>query len=303
MEFDFQWLYKFFTYSSIQVKFISSFLAIFVFIIIRRVIVGIIYKRVDDSLLRYRWQKTATYLVYALGLITIGRVWFKGIESIATYLGLLSAGIAIALKDPITNITAWMYILWKSPFTVGDRVEIGADAGDVIDVNLFKFTIMEIGNWIDGESNTGRIIHIPNGRVFTDTLANYGRGFKYIWNELPVLITFESDWKKAKSILEELSNMHTTHINKAAAKKFQEVSRLFMMHKPDFKPKVYTKIEDSGISLTVRYLCNPRKRRASSQEIWEGILDKFMKTDNIEFAYPTIRYYNNNNSEKINSPI
>ena len=303
MEFDFQWLYKFFTYSSIQVKFISSFLAIFVFIIIRRVIVGIIYKKVDDSLLRYRWQKTATYLVYALGLITIGRVWFKGIESIATYLGLLSAGIAIALKDPITNITAWMYILWKSPFTVGDRVEIGADAGDVIDVNLFKFTIMEIGNWIDGESNTGRIIHIPNGRVFTDTLANYGRGFKYIWNELPVLITFESDWKKAKSILEELSNIHTTHINKAAAKKFQEVSRLFMMHKPDFKPKVYTKIEDSGISLTVRYLCNPRKRRASSQEIWEGILDKFMKTDNIEFAYPTIRYYNNNNSEKINSPI
>ena len=134
MEFDFQWLYKFFTYSSIQVKFISSFLAILIFIIIRRVIVGIIYKRIDDSLVRYRWQKTATYIVYALALITVGRVWFKGIESIATYLGLLSAGVAIALKDPITNITAWMFILWRSPFTVGDRIEIGKDAGDVIDV-------------------------------------------------------------------------------------------------------------------------------------------------------------------------
>ena len=86
--------------------------------------------------------KTATYIIYALALITVGRVWFKGIESIATYLGLLSAGVAIALKDPITNITAWMFILWRSPFTVGDRIEIGKDAGDVIDVNIFKFTIL-----------------------------------------------------------------------------------------------------------------------------------------------------------------
>ena len=167
--------------------------------------------------------------------------------------------------------------------------------GDVIDVNFFKFTMMEIGKWIDGESITGRIVHVPNGKVFTDNLANYGRGFKYIWNELPILVTFESDWKKAKGILHDLSTQHTSQVSKAAAKKFQEVSKLFMMHQPNFKPKVYTKIEDSGILLTVRYLCNPRKRRASSQNIWEGALEAFAKEDNIEFAYPTIRYYNENN--------
>ena len=70
-----------------------------------------------------------------------------------------------------------------------------------------------------------------------------------------------------------------------------------MMHQPDFKPKVYTKIEDSGILLTVSYLCNPRKRRASSQEIWEGTLNEFGKHENIDFAYPTIRYYDENNSK------
>ena len=66
--------------------------------------------------MRYRWQKTTTYVVFILAVITVGRVWFKGIESIATYFGLLSAGIAIALRDPITNITGWMFILWRSPF-------------------------------------------------------------------------------------------------------------------------------------------------------------------------------------------
>jgi len=295
MENNLQWLYKFFTYSSIQVKFISSFLALIIFIIIRRVIVSIIFKNINDSLLRYRWQKTTTYIIFILATITIGRVWFKGIESIATYLGLLSAGIAIALRDPITNITAWMFILWRSPFTVGDRIEIGENAGDVIDINFFKFSIMEIGKWIDGESNTGRVIHIPNGKVFTDNLANYGKGFKYIWNELPVLITFESDWKKAKKILKDLSMKHTTHVSKAAAKKFQEVSKLFMMHQPNFDPEVYTSVEDSGVKLTIRYLCNPRKRRASSQAIWEGVLDAFEKEKTVEFAYPTIRYYEESN--------
>ena len=295
MDFEFDWLFKFFTYSSIQVKFISTFIAILVFIVIRRVLVSIISNKIEDSFMRYRWQKTTTYIIFFLAVITIGRVWFKGVESIATYFGLLSAGVAIALRDPITNITGWMFILWRTPFTVGDRVEIGETAGDVIDINFFKFTIMEIGKWIDGESTTGRIVHVPNGRVFTDNLANYGRGFKYIWNELPVLITFESDWKKAKEILHELSIQHTIQVSKAAAKKFQEVSKLFMMHQPNFKPAIFTKIEDSGVKLTVRYLCNPRKRRASSQAIWEGILDAFNKENNIEFAYPTIRYYNKNN--------
>ena len=298
MESNLEWLYKFFTYSSIQVKFISSFLAIIIFIIIRRIIVGVIFKNIDDSLVRYRWQKTTTYIIFILATITIGRVWFKGIESIATYLGLVSAGIAIALRDPITNITAWMFILWRSPFTVGDRIEIGENAGDVIDINFFKFSIMEIGKWIDGESNTGRVVHIPNGKVFTENLANYGSGFKYIWNELPVLVTFESDWKKAKKILQDLSMQHTPHVSKAAAKKFQEVSRLFMMHQPNFDPEIYTSIEDSGVKLTIRYLCNPRKRRASSQAIWEGVLNAFAEEKNIEFAYPTIRYYEQPNQPK-----
>ena len=150
MEYDLTWLYKFFTYSSIQVKFISTFVAIIVFIIIRRIVVRILSKNISDTFILYRWQKATTYVVFFLGVMTIGRVWFKGVESIATYLGLLSAGIAIALRDPITNITAWMFILWRSPFTVGDRIEIGSNAGDVIDINFFKFTLMEIGKWIDG---------------------------------------------------------------------------------------------------------------------------------------------------------
>ena len=285
------WFAKFFTYSSIQVKFIATFIAILIFIILRRIILRIVFKKSNDALVRYRWQKTSSYIIYAAALVVIGQIWFKGIQSIATYLGLLSAGVAIALKDPLTNITGWFFILSRTPFAVGDRVQIGIHAGDVIDINFFKFTLMEIGHWGEGEQSSGRIIHIPNGKVFTETLANYGKGFKYIWNEVPVLVTFESDWRAAKKILHNISRKHAEHVSKAAARKFKETSKLFMMYKPDFNPQVYTKVEDSGILLTIRYLCNPRKRRITSQMIWEDILDSFEQKENIDFAYPTTRFY------------
>lgn len=272
-------------------KFIASFVAIISFIILRKLFLKILFRNTSNALVRYRWQKISSYVINVLGLIIVGQIWFKGFESIATYLGLLSAGVAIALKDPLVNLTGWAFILSRAPFVVGDRVQIGEHSGDVIDINFFKFTLMEIGHWGDGEQASGRIIHIPNGKVFIDILANYSKGFKYIWNEVPVLLTFESDWKKAKKILEKISNKHTANISKVAAKNFKEVSKLYMVYQPDFDPQIYTKVEASGVLLTIRYLCNPRKRRVTSQFIWEDILNEFEKDINIDFAYPTTRFF------------
>ena len=296
---DLNWLTRFFSYSSIQVKFIASFIGALSLAILNRIFIKILFRQTSNALIRYRWQKISSYVVYVLGIFIIGQIWFKGIESIATYLGLLSAGVAIALKDPLTNVTGWLFILSRSPFEVGDRVQIGEHSGDVIDVNFFKFTLMEIGHWGDGEQSSGRIIHIPNGKVFSEILANYSKGFKYIWNEIDVVLTFESDWKSAKVILEKISKKHTASIGKIAAKKFKDISKLFMVYKPDFNPQVYTKVEASGVMLTIRYLCNPRKRRVTSQDIWEDILNEFSKFDSIDFAYPTTRFYTENTDKKV----
>jgi len=295
---ELHWLTKFFTYSSIQVKIIASILAILLFFIIRRVILKLVINRTKNLKTRYQWNKFSSYVVFILGFVIIGQIWFKGVQSIATYLGLLSAGIAIALKDPITNIFGFLFILWRSPLEVGDRVQIGEHAGDVIDVNLFKFTLMEIGNWVDADQSTGRIIHIPNGKLFNETVANYGKGFKYIWNEIPVLLTFESDWQKGKDILEKIGTKHAAHLTKSATKRLKETSKQFMILMPQFKPEVYTNVDDCGINLTIRYLCNPRKRRKTEQEIWEDILISFAEHKDIDFAYPTTRFYNNKSEGK-----
>ena len=284
---------KFFTYSSIQAKIIATILAFILFFVIKKVILRIVYRTTEDVKTRYQWHKITSYISFTLISIIIANIWLEGIESIATYLGLVSAGIAIALKEPLTNFTGWLYIIWRSPFDVGDRIQLGKETGDVIDTNLFNFTLMEIGNWVDADDHTGRLIHVPNGIIFTETLANYGKGFKYIWNEMPVLVTFESDWKKAKKLLIDIVHKNSIIQTKSAEKKFDEATKKFMFRKPDLEPTVITKVEASGVELTLRYLCRPTQRRDTEHNIWEDILECFEDYDNIDFAYPTERRYNN----------
>ena len=138
--------------------------------------------------------------------------------------------------------------------------------------------------------NCGRVIHIPNGNVFKQALANYSAGFEYIWNEIPVLVTFESNWKKAKHILETVATRHGTP-SEAVQRQVKEASRKFLIMYSNLTPIVYTSVQDSGVLLTIRYLCEPRRRRGSSQSIWEDILDEFAQCPDIDFAYPTQRFY------------
>ncbi|MFQ3213861.1 MAG: small-conductance mechanosensitive channel [Marivirga sp.] len=144
-------------------------------------------KRCKERVLRI----AVTYLII---------VWIDKIDSIGTFLDLVSAGLAIALQVPTVNVAAWLFIVIRKPFIVGDRIEIGGVARDVIDIRFFQFTINEIGNWVESDQSTGRIIHVPNGEVFRVSQANYDQGFSHVWNELAVLITFESNWKLAKSL-------------------------------------------------------------------------------------------------------
>lgn len=272
-------------------RLITSALVILALFILRLVIVRIVTQQSDDARVRYNWRKGTTYILFLLGFLILGRTWLSGFASLTTYFGLLSAGLAIALRDPIVNLVAWAFIMWRRPFTVGDRIEIGTYRGDVIDLRIFQFTLMEIGNWVDADQSTGRVIRIPNGKIFTEMLANYSKGFRYIWNEIPVLITFESDWETAKKLLHVIAERHAAHLTEKAAREVREASARLMIYYTTLTPIVYTSVKDSGVLLTIRYLCAPRERRGTEQAVWEDILREFATHDKIDLAYPTVRYY------------
>ena len=282
-------LSDFFFLSNFNDKYIHTFLVVIILIFIILIINKIIKYKVSNISKRYKWYKLNTYIIGSLVIFILIPMWVNDFKSLFTFLGIFSAGLAIALRDVVINFFGWVYILSRRPFSSGDRIEIDGVKGDVIDIKLMEFTLMEVGNWVDAEQSTGRIVNIPNGKVLSMNTANFTKGFELIWNEITVLITFESDWKKAKSILNDIAQKNSLEINKnlkesiihSARKNYQKLT-----------PIVYTKVKSSGIALTIRYLCKPRKRRTTSEKFWENILEEFENQEKIQFAYKTYRNFN-----------
>ncbi len=278
---------------SIYNKILFSIGLVAVLTAVHYIVLSFVLHRIKDIHTRYKVRKISGYAVSLIAIILLGAIWIRDIGSLSTFLGLLSAGLAIALRNPLEDLAAWFFIVLRKPFEVGDRIQIGNIMGDVIDIRSFQFTLLEIGNWVEAEQSTGRIVHIPNKRVFNEMIANYTEGFKYIWNEIPVVITFESNWRKAKEILLEIARRHAEQFTEEAEKEIKKAAKKFFIFYTYLTPTVYTKVIDYGIKLTIRYLCHPRKRRNSEQAIWEEILDTFAKCPDIDLAYPTYRYFNN----------
>ncbi len=276
---------------TILTRFIETVAILLLLGLIRRLLLIRVNRTLEDPGKIYAWRKGSQYVVLFIALVTISALWFDGFDNATTYLGLLSAGIAIALQDPLINIVGWIYILARHPFEVGDRVEIGDVAGDIIDIEILRFTLLEIGNWVDAEQSTGRVIHVPNRMVFNQHVANYTAGIPYIWNEIPILLTFESDWEKAKNLLHGIIEKYSLQPSMEEKIEIKKAAKRSNVRYPKLTPVVYTKVSGSGVVLTLRYLCKPRSRRNSEQAIWEEVLRLFAEQNDLDFAYNTQRIF------------
>ena len=261
--------------------------------IVRRLVIQSVGRWVDDPSVVYNWRRSSDYIALAIGLVVVWNIWFSGDSngSFTTYLGLLSAGIAIALQDILVNFIGWVFLVTRRPFEVGDRIEVGDHTGDVIDIRFFQFVMLEVGDWVHAEQSTGRVLNIPNRFVFSEATASYSRGFSYIWNEIPVEITFESDWRKAKELMFEIAERHALRLTDADKQRIRSASLKHNISYGNVTPIVYTSVAASGIVLTLRLLCRPRQRRIVTQGVWEDVLDAIAENPDIDLAYPTQRVY------------
>jgi small-conductance mechanosensitive channel len=272
-------------------KLIASIVTIVVLSVGRWLVLRMIHKRFEEAWVSYRTRKVATYTATVIGIVAIAWIWIEAFNDLPTFLGLVSAGIAIALADVLKNLAGWIYIWSRRPFRVGDRIEVAGTKGDVVDVRLFRFSLMEVGKWVDAEQSTGRLVHIPNGIVFTNEVANYTEGFDFIWQEIPVLVTFESDRSRARQIVETAVRNHAPNVEREAGALIRETARTYHIRIGALTPIVYLSVQDSGVLYTARFLVDARRQRGTAQSIWEAILDALDDEPAVELAYPTVRTY------------
>ncbi len=272
-------------------KLVATLVLLLLFFLVRLLTCSLAKRKINDPVRFHHWRRVIVNTLTIVALVLVGRVWIRAFDSLATFLGLASAGLAVAMHDSIANVAGWVFILWRKPFEVGNRIEVGRITGDVIDVRLFQFSVIEVGNWVDADQSTGRIVHIPNSQVLRESVSNYETGFQYIWHEIPVLITFESNWRKAKELLSSIAAEKAEHLSEGAEEQIRRAAMRYLIFFKNLTPIVYTTVKESGVLLTLRYIVKPRQRRKSEESIWESILDAFQKQDDITLAYPTTRFY------------
>ena len=274
-----------------QINLIESAAVIVGIVILRWLLLRAMHRYITQTDDWYRARRIATYVATVIAVISLAFIWFDAFHELPTYLGLVSAGIAIALADLLKNIAGWLYIVVRRPLWLGDRIEVDGVRGDVVDVRLFRFTLMEIGEWVHADQSTGRLVHVPNGVLFTKPMANYTEGFEYIWNEIPVMITFESNWEKAKSIILDEVQAVSMDVAAKASEGLRDTARDYQIKIGTLTPIVYLSVEESGVVLTGRFLVSARDRRGIEERVWEGILRGIRDAQDIDLAYPTVRTY------------
>jgi len=153
--------------------------------------------RIEDAAIRFTLQRVEHLLVALLIALIAVSIIFVNWYAALTALGVGSIIIGLAVQTPMKSFIAWIYILVRQPFRVGDRIKIDDATGDVIDVGYLDTTLWEFGGqYISGDHPSGRTIRFPNEKVLDSIVYNYSWPlFPYIWNEIKFQIAYQSDLK------------------------------------------------------------------------------------------------------------
>ena len=270
-------------------KIIVSLTSIFIIYLLATLVCGWINRKIEDIKKKYNARKTTFYIATFLMLVSLSFIWIKDLGRLTVVLSVLGAGLVVSLQEVILCIAGWFVIVFRKPFDTGDRIEIGDVKGDIIDTQFLQTSLLEIGNWVAEDQSTGRVVHVPNSMVFKRPVFNYTRDFEFIWNEIKVVVTFESDWKKAKEIILNHAQKEADRINKEVDRLIRRMAAHYLIYYEKLTPIVYVKIVGHGVELSLRYLTEAKKRRSTQDEISKNILNDFEKEPNINFAYDTLR--------------
>lgn len=259
-----------------------TIISIFIILIYKliRILIRKTYEKLpmNDKKKFYR-NRNIQIVVTIILFISLFLLWGEKLEGLITIVSFISAGVAIAIREVIFNFFAGMYIKIRKPFEVEDRIEIDTLKGDVINIHALGFEMLEIGERIEGEQSTGRIAHIPNSYVLTKTLRNYTKAFKYIWDEMKLEITLDSNIKETEEILYEIlfDNETLKEIPKKMEDAVDDIILEYRIYYNNLDPIIYKKIVDGHVELYLRYLVHPKKARNVQDEIYTRILEEYQK--------------------------
>lgn len=244
------------------------------------------------------WTRQAIQIFIAVATtIAVISIWFDDPTRLATAAGLITAGLAFAMQRVVTAIAGYFVILRGATFNVGDRIVMGGVRGDVIALGFMQTTVMEMGQpasvsnadpamWVHGRHYTGRIVTISNAKIFDEPVYNYSREFPFLFEEMSFPVAFDAG-SKAEAILLDVARERTVHIQEVGEGHLAELQRRYFLTETYTGPRVFWRITDNWLELSLRFLVRDRGVRDVKDAMTRDILARF-QAEGIEIASATV---------------
>ena len=273
-----------FTSSYLTKTFYTSLALLIIYTVIKVIFEQIIAKRIREPKTRYSMKRIASILSVLTFIAAAIAIWVDNLQALLVSYGILAAGAAVALQDVFKNFAGSLVIFTTGTYHVGDRIEINSKIGDVIDIGIFYTTLLETNEWVNGDQATGRLSIIPNSLVLSGVVNNYTKDHPYIWDEISIPVTYDSDWREALTIIARVIDAETKEVTAKSEVSVSKLSDKYYLPQKSTEPTVFATLTDNWINMNIRYIAEVRQRRIMKDRLNRTLLTELEKVDNIKIA-------------------
>lgn len=254
----------------------------FVVLIAGRIAEMLAMNRSKIKSVRYNLVRVIRLLTVLFIIVVCISFLFENWYTAAVSLGLISLILGFALQTPISSFIAWLYIIFRAPYHIGDRIQINQFTGDVVEISYLDTTLWEFGgDYLTNDLPSGRLIRFPNSLVLQSAVFNYSwPKFPYIWNEIPFHVAYESDLKFVQEVLKKVT---MEILGKETAERIHTLKELIKQTPVDeYEVKEYPFISfrinaNTWVEVSVTYLVEPKKAAGTRSRIIESALNELLK--------------------------
>jgi len=280
-----------FTNSYLTRAFHTALALLIIYIVIKIIFEQVIARRIRESKTRYSMKRIASMLSILTFIAAGIAIWVDNIQALLVSYGILAAGAAVALQDVFKNFAGALVIFVTGTYHIGDRIEMNSKTGDVIDIGIFYTTLLETNEWVNGDQATGRLSIIPNSLVLSGIVNNYTRDHPYIWDEISVPMTYDSDWKEALNIIVRVIDTETREIKKKSEASVSKLSDKYYLPQKATEPTVFASLTDNWINMNIRYIAEVRQRRVVKDRLNRTLLSELERVDSIKIASESVNIH------------
>src|SRR5215510_5139359 len=223
---------------------------------------------------RYRVRKMLAAAGYIIILMFIAILFADRLKHVGFAVGLFGAGVVVALQDVIASFGGFIAIGFSSLYRVGDRIQVNDTKGDVIDISVMRTTVMETGNWVSGDLYNGRIVRIPNNAVLKGFVFNYSQGFRFVWDEVKVRLTSESDHQLAREMLLRVAIDTVNDYIVEAQGTWKRIAENYRIENPVLEPTVTLQLKDGPLEFSLSYIVDYTRRTIVKDQLFTKIVDE-----------------------------